>query len=88
MHNFSSVKGAPNMQSESIFKLMLIQAGIFNTIDFLCGYDNSLQVCQLGLNLLSMFTNEFETLQVKLPLSLVCRAEMPLTQNQHTLIAL
>ena len=36
MHNFSSVKGAPNLSSESAFKLMLIQAGIFNTIDQLC----------------------------------------------------
>jgi hypothetical protein len=79
MHNFSSVKGAPNMPIEAMFKLILIQAGIFNTIDFLCSYDNPLQVCQLGLNLLSLFTSDFETLQVKLPLSLLCRAEMPLT---------
>ena len=79
MHNFSSVKGPSNLPMEAMFKLTLIQSGIFNTIDFLCGYDNSLQVCQLGLNLLSLFTGDFETLQVKLPLSLLCRAEMPLT---------
>jgi len=79
MHNYSTVKGAANLSSESGFKLMLIQAGIFNTIDQLCHQDNPPQVCQLGLNLLQMLTSEYETLQVKLPLSLIIRAEQPLT---------